>query len=182
MFQVNPSLFRWVALLIAFLLPSTSSFARDRSAAPRDDVDPKTGMKFPARVGAFEREGGIEYDAAGFPEATYLAGRIALASVFYYKDAPFPTEYANARDAVKMKTPSARLISDGASNLHPSGRRAVFTFEDKFLGESKAKLMSELLMFPHRDHYLTFRITYLANHADRMRQQIDTFLRGFKLP
>ena len=32
------------------------------------------------------------------------------------------------RDAVKMKTSSARLISDGPSNLHPGGRRAVFTY------------------------------------------------------
>ena len=42
--------------------------------------------------------------------------------------------------------------------------------------------MSELLMFPRPDYYLTFRITYLASHADRARQEIDTFLRGFKLP
>ena len=86
------------------------------------------------------------------------------------------------RDAVKMKTSSARLISDGPSNLHPGGRRAVFTCEDTFLGAPKTKLMSELLMFPHRDHYLTFRITYLASHADRAHREIDTFVRSFKLP
>jgi hypothetical protein len=134
------------------------------------------------RVGGFQREGGIEYDTAGYPEATYLLDRTALASVFYYKNAPFPTEYANARDTVKIKTPSARLISDSPSNLHLGGRRAVFTFEGPFLGQSKAKLISELLMFPHRDHYLTFRITYLASHTAEMLAEIDSFVRGFKMP
>jgi hypothetical protein len=114
--------------------------------------------------------------------ATYLAGRMALASVFYYKDAPFAREYAGARDAVKMRTPSARLLSDAPSKLHPSGRRAVFTFTEKFLGGPKNKLMSELLMFPNRDLYLTFRITYLASHADRAQREIDMFVRGFRLP
>ena len=169
---------RWfaaTALLIA-------SVATQPSAVAAGDVDPKTGMKFPARIGSFQREGGIDYDAGGYPEATYLLGRMALASVFYYKEAPFPTEYANARDAVKIRTPSARLISDGPSNLHPKGRRAVFTFQGQFLGEQNAKLFSELLMFPHRDFYLTFRITYLASQADRTRKEIAELVRGFKMP
>jgi hypothetical protein len=164
-----------------FSLASASSFARERGAAPRGDIDPKTGMRFPTRAGAFEREDGIGYDDAGYPEATYIAGRMALASVFYYKNLPFAAEYANCRDVVRAETPSARLVSDGSSNLHLSGRRAVFTLEDVFLGGPKTKLLSELLMFPHRDSYLTFRITYLASHADRARQEIDSLVRAFKL-
>ena len=167
--------FAGIALWSAF-------FSSQASAVAGGDVDPKTGMKFPARIGSFQREGGIEYDAAGYPEATYLLGRTALASVFFYKEAPFPTEYANARDAVKLKTPSARLISDGPSNLHPGGRRAVFTFKGTLLGQQKAEVFSELLMFPHRDFYLTFRITYLASQANRARQEIDVLVRGFKMP
>jgi hypothetical protein len=147
----------------------------------RGDVDPKTKMTFPARAGAFVREDGIEYDNGGYPEATYVAGRIALASVFYYKNLPFASEYANCREAVTLNTTSSRLISDGASNLHAGGRRAVFKLEDVFLGGPKTKLMSELLMFPHRDYYLTFRVTYLASHADRARQEIDSLVRAFKL-
>jgi hypothetical protein len=146
------------------------------------DVDPKTGMKFPVRIASFEREGGIEYDPGGYPEATYLLGHIALASVFFYKDAPFATEYANARAAVKMRTPSARLISDGPSNLHSGGRRAMFTFQDTLLGEKSAKVFSELLMFPRRDFYLTFRVTYFASQANYARKQIDALVRGFKMP
>lgn len=179
MFQANRSLGLGFFAVIA--LTSAASLAREPGAGARGDVDPKTGMKFPARVGSFQREGGIEYDAAGYPEATYLMSRIALASAFYYKDAPFLTEYANARAAVKIKTPSARLISDGTSNLHPGGRRAVFTFEGVFLGRPKTKLLSELLMFPRGDYYLTFRVTYSASHADRARQEIDSLVRAFKL-
>jgi hypothetical protein len=179
MFQANRLL--GLVFFAVIALTSTSSLAREHSAGAKGDIDPKTGMKFPARAGAFEREGGIEYDNAGYPEATYIAHRMALASVFYYKNLPFATEYANCRDAVKFKTPSARLISDGSSNLHPGGRRAVFTFEGVFLGGPKTKLLSELLMFPRGDYYLTFRVTYLASHADRARQEIDSLVRAFKL-
>jgi hypothetical protein len=182
MSQANRLLLRLGGLFAAIVLMSGESLAREPGAAARGGVDPKTRMSFPARVGSFEREGPIEYDAAGYPEATYLLGRIALASVFYYKDAPFSTEYANARATVKIKTPSARLISDGPSNLHSGGRCATFTFDGTFLGQPKVKLMSELLMFPHRDLYLTFRITYLASHTDRARQEIDALVRGFKMP
>jgi hypothetical protein len=156
---------------------------RDQSSAKlATSTDPKTGVTFPKRLGVFERERGVEYDAGGYPMATYLAGRMILLSAFYYKDKPFSAEYANCRDYVKVVTPKARLISDGPSNLHASGRRAVFTFEGKFLGDPKIKLLSELMMFPHRDHYLTFRITYPAVHADRARHEIDAFVRAFKLP
>lgn len=168
--------------LLFFVLAIAGSVSVADLTVAGGDVDPKTGMKFPARIGSFQREDGIEYDAAGYPEATYLLGRIALASVFFYKDAPFQTEYASARDAVKIKTPSARLISDGPSNLHPGGRRAIFTFRGTLLGQQNAKVFSELLMFPRRDFYLTFRITYLASEADRARQEIDALVRGFKMP
>lgn len=166
----------WIFLLAAI------AFCPKASAVGKGDVDPKTKMVFPARISAFVRNGGIEYDQIGYPTAKYFAGEMGFASVFYYKQNPFPVEYANARDAVKQVSVSAKLISDGPCNLHPSGRRSVFTLESEFLGRPKTKLKSELLMFPNRDLYLTFRITYLASHADRMHQEIDTFVRGFRMP
>src|SRR5437660_1404622 len=51
------------AFLVALSLTSTLSFGREQSANPRGDVDPKSGMRFPARAGAFERRCGI--DASG---------------------------------------------------------------------------------------------------------------------
>jgi hypothetical protein len=168
--------------LLFLILAFVGSLTIAEVAVAGGDVDPKTGMKFPVRIGSFEREDGIEYDAGGYPEATYVLGHVALASVFFYKEAPFPTEYANAREAVKTRTPSARLISDGPSNLHPKGRRATFTFQGTLLGDKNAKVFSELLMFPHRDFYLTFRITYFANQANYARKEIDALVRGFKMP
>jgi hypothetical protein len=173
---------RYCFALSAALLLAVNAVAREQKAPSGRDVDPKTGMKFPARVGVFERAHGVEYDDAGYPMASYLAGQLGWATVFYYKNAPFPAEYANARDAVKMKTPTAKLISDGSSNLHSSGRRSVFTFDDTSPGGPKIKMMSELLMFPHRDYYLTFRISYPAARAERVHQEIDTFVRGFRMP
>lgn len=182
MLEFDQLLSHRVRCFTAIVLISMASFASQRAAAASGNVDPKTGMKFPSRIGSFMRKGPIEYDPLGYPEATYLLGRIAFASVFYYKEAPFLTEYAKARAAVKIKTPSARLISDNASNLHPGGRRSVFSFQETFLGQPNVKVFSELLMFPHNDFYLTFRITYVANQATRARKEIDELVRGFKMP
>lgn len=57
----------------------------------------------------------------------------------------------------------------------------MFTFVDS-LGGQKTKMLSELLMYPRGDYYLTFRITYIASHGERMLQEIDTFVRGFRMP
>jgi hypothetical protein len=173
-------------LRIVFIVAAcalTNAFAREHRQDPQNDVDPKTGIAFPVHVGSFQRERGIEYGDAGYPEAAYtLPSRMLLASVFYYKEAPFAAEYASARDAVKQKNPSARLISDRPSNLHPSGRHAIFTCDGKPFGDPGAKYMTELLMFPHRDMYLTFRITYPARDVGRTRREIDQFVRKFTLP
>ena len=58
------------ALLILLSVTSASSFA-----AVRGDVDPKTGMRFPPRAGAFERKGRIEYDDARYEYAAVLTQR-----------------------------------------------------------------------------------------------------------
>jgi len=177
----NQVFFRRSTLLVLFFLSVGSLFGREHGAAVSGNVDPKTKMTFPPRIGAFERRGGIRYDDEGYPVATYFAGALGYATVFYYKNLPFATEYANARDAVTQKRAAARLISDGSSTLHPGGRRAVFTFEESLDGR-KTKMFDELLMFPRGDYYLTFRITYIASHADRMGQEINAFVRGFRMP
>jgi hypothetical protein len=170
--------------LLLLSIATASLFLCHNAVAATGDPsrDAKTGVTFPKRLGVFEREGGIKYDAGGNPMATYLAGRLILLDAFYYKDNSFATEYSNCRDYVKIMHPEARLVSDGPSNLHASGRRAVFTFQDKFLGGDRTKLISELMMFPHRDRYIKFRVTYPAAHADRARREIDSFARALKLP
>jgi hypothetical protein len=170
--------------VLSLLLGSVEGATRDQSSnkAEPTSTDPRTRVTFPKRLGAFERDGGIKYDQLGYPTAHYWAGSLILVSVFYYKQNPFPIEYANARDAVPITSLNARLISDGPSNLHPRGRRALFTLTGEFAGATNVKCMSELMMFPHRDCYLTIRVTYPTAHADRARQEIDSFVRAFKLP
>src|SRR4029077_12538539 len=120
MFQANRLIF--LAIVAAGISSSPSlALARERGTVVAGDVDPKTGMKFPPRAGAFERKGRIEYDDAGYPVGHYFAGTLGYATVFYYKNLPFAQEYATARDAVIQKTPAARLISDGPSILHSGG-------------------------------------------------------------
>jgi hypothetical protein len=166
---------------IVLFVSGTLAFAADLASA-RDLVDHKSGMVFPGRIGLFQREDGIKYDAGGYPMAKYWAGALILLDVFFYKDNPFELEYANCRDYVKVAHPRARLLSDGPSNLHPNGRRARFTFADRFGGGSKVKLQSELIMFPTRDRYVKFRITYPFSHANRAEEEIDSFIRAFAFP
>ena len=66
MFQVNRSILV-ATLALTLSVANNSVLAREHSGGPKGDVDPKTGMRFPSRAGAFEREGGIEYDNAGYP-------------------------------------------------------------------------------------------------------------------
>jgi hypothetical protein len=174
-----------VSLVTCFIVPllicaGATSAAKKPGGA--DSIDRKTGMAFPSHVGLFERARPIGYDPLGYPEATYVIDSTALATVFYYKQHPFPEEYAGAREAVKKVSPSARLIWDGPSSLHPGGRHAIFSLVADFAGHAKVSLTSELFMFPHRDLYLAFRITYPSAYQQRHRQEIDAFIKAFRFP
>ena len=133
-------------------------------------------------VASFTRYGAMEYDQIGYPTAEYTTESLIFASVFYYKEDPFEAEYAGARKAVTEGSWHARLMSDGRSNLRRGGRHSVFTFEQKSKGGGKEKFMSELLMFPHRNCYLKFRITYPAAIKATARREIDAFVRAYPLP
>lgn len=136
-------------------------------------------FSFPKSLGAFKREGAVKRDPAGNPIATYYAGRLVLIDMYYYKDPlPFAGEFANCEDYVKLVHPDSRLISEGTVRLHGTGKRAVFSFQARFLGGSKTKVLSELIMFPHNDRFLKFRATYPAAHAARARAEIDSFIRA----
>jgi hypothetical protein len=143
----------------------------------------KTGARFPSRLGAFERAGRVQHDADGSAAASYYAGRLIVLGVYYYKgNLPFAQEFASCRDDVKTVTPDAQLISDVPSSLHDQGRRATFSLRSKFMGGDDIKLISELLMFPHQDGFLKFRATYRADHTDRARAEVESFIRSLKLP
>jgi hypothetical protein len=166
-------------LLLAFAW-SAAALARDSGGTA---FDPKTGARFPAQLGVFARNGGVRYDEGGYPMVSYFAGSLIVLDLYYYPDAlSFAQEFNTCRDYVKIATPNARLISDRSSTLKGSGRRATFSMQSKFLGAPNVKLFSELLLFRHRDRFLKFRVTYRADHADRARQEIDSFIGSFKLP
>ena len=183
--RLSSELFRacGVGFLLLLALSSNSLSLGKENAGAGSAVDPKTGLKLPARLGAFDRYGPIEYDPNGDPMGTYRAGALILLNLYYYKnDFSFSQEFANCRDEVKIVQPAARLLSDEPSRLQGAGRRAVFTFQGKFSGGPNQKLSSELLIFPHRGRFLKFRVTYPAVHAERARTEIDAFVRSLKLP
>ena len=135
----------------------------------------------------FVRHGPVKADSRGDPNATYWAGALAFADVFYYRTFghTLEREYADCKDYVKMFTPDARLISDSrfiisAGGRTRTGRRAIFT--SKNLGGVRERVKSQLLIFPHNDRFLKYRITYPQAHAERAEQEIDNFVRSFPWP
>jgi hypothetical protein len=149
-------------------------------------ADTAAGAKFPARGGLFVRHGPVKFDPGGNPGATYWAGALVLADVFYYRTYghTLEREYADCKDYVKMVTSDARLVSDSAITISPggrarSGRRAVFT--SKKLGISE-RAKSQLLIFQHNDRFMKYRITYPLAHAEKAEEEIDNFLKSFPWP
>jgi hypothetical protein len=182
-------------LFISIALVIVGSF----TAFPPTTVEGKTnaiinasnsaaGFKFPSRVGLFLRQGSIKFDQGGNPYASYWAGGLILADVFYYRTYghTLEREYSDCKDYVKMVSPNARLISDSAISITPGGhahrgRRAVFTVQKGRLA-ARGPAKSQLLIFPHNDRFLKFRITYPQAHAERAEQEIDNFVRSFPWP
>jgi hypothetical protein len=97
-------------------------FASEVAAAKTPGSARNSQFKFPNRVGFFVRKG-VRADQAGDPIATYWAGSLALATVYYYRTRgqPLEREYSSCKGEVKMVSPSARLISD--STFHSLGTK-----------------------------------------------------------
>jgi hypothetical protein len=168
-------LFVIVALLIA------GPFTADASNS-------SAGFTFPSRVGLFVRHGPIKFDEGGNPYASYWAGELILADVFYYRTYrhTLEREYSDCKDYVKIVSPNARLISDSAISISPgghahSGRRAVFTVQKGRLA-NRGPAKSQLLIFQLGDRFVKYRITYPLAHAERAEKEIDNFLRSFPWP
>src|SRR5205807_6746798 len=135
---------------------------------------------FPTRVGLFIRHGRVELDDWGDPLADYWAGSLAFANVFYYRTHghTFEREYSECKDAVKIASANARLLSDAAflKSVH-RGRRAIFAIQKGPLAK-RGPSKSQLIIFAIGDRFLKFRITYPVAHAERVEQEIDVCLRS----
>src|ERR1700741_374506 len=105
-------------LAIIVLLPTGNAVAKDN----RPQVANSRSL-FPSRVGLFVRKGQVRADSGGDPVATYWAGSLALAAVYYYRTRghTLEREYSDCKDEVKIYSPSARVISDSAFLI--AGRR-----------------------------------------------------------
>lgn len=166
-------------LAIFVLLAPSLAIAKESKRSTTD-----SRALFPSRVGLFTRHGPVELDDEGDPLADYWAGSLVFANVFYYRTRghTLEREYSECRDAVKIGSPNARLISDSAFLLSGHrGRRAIFTIQKGPLAES-GPAKTQLVIFAEADRFLKFRITYQQAHAGRAEQEIDRFLRSYPWP
>jgi hypothetical protein len=165
-------------IAIVLLFPSASIAKEPSQRAP----DSRT--LFPSRVGLFTLHGRVELDDWGDPLADYWAGSLVFANVFYYRTHghTLEREYSECKDAVKIASSNARLLSDSAfSRSGRRGRRAIFAIQKGGLarwGSTK----SQLVIFAIGDRFLKFRITYPIDHAERAEKEIDTFFRLYPWP
>lgn len=134
------------------------------------------------------RQGPVKFDQGGDPNASYWAGAVVLADVFYYRTYghTFQREYSDCKDYVKIFSPQARLISDSAIIITPhghahAGRRAVFTVQKGGLAH-RGPAKSQLLIFPFGDRFVKYRISYPLAHAEMAEKEIEKFLRDFSWP
>ncbi len=142
------------------------------------------GGVFPSRVALFTRHGSVELDHWGDPLADYWAGSLVFANVFYYRTRghTLEREYSECKDAVKIGSSHARLISDAAFMLSGHrGKRAIFSIQKGGLATTEPA-KSQLVIFTVGDRFLKFRITYSQAHADRAEQEIERFLRSYPWP
>jgi len=145
---------------------------------------PDSRTLFPSRVGLFTRHGRVELDDWGDPWADYWAGSLAFANVFYYRTRghTLEREYSGCKDAVKIASSNARLLSDSAfSRSGCRGRRAIFAIQKGGLARS-GPTKSQLIIFAIGDRFLKFRISYPIDHAERAEKEIDIFLLSYPWP
>jgi hypothetical protein len=166
-------------LSVAILLAPGAAIAKQTKPSA-------TGFRavFPSQVGLFTRHGPVELDHFGDPLADYWAGSLVFANVFYYRTSghTLEREYSECKDAVKIGSSHARLISDSAFVLSGHrGKRAIFSIEKGALARSEP-VKSQLVIFGVGDRFLKFRITYSQAHADRAEQEIDRFLHSYPWP
>jgi hypothetical protein len=170
-------------LLLGGVLLASGAIAE---AAPRTkSLPPAAKISFPTQAGAFKRQGPPQRDPFGYPTATYWAGALAMASVFYYPNEgqSLARGHGAAREHVKLASPSAKLRSDRAEQIllggaKRAGHRAVFTLT----GPGNMPAKSQLITFSRGDYFLKFRITYPLPHAERADKEIDRFLANFPWP
>ena len=183
MFRRRNRYFAVAAMLAVAAMCFVGPAEARETARPNKASPAQRGASFPKSLGAFKRDGAVKRDPGGNPMATYHAGRLVLLTMYYYEDGrSFADEFAVCQGHVKTVHPDARLLSEEAVRLHGRGKRAVFAFQASFLGGTRTKVLSELIMFPHNDRFLKFRATYPAAHAARARVEIDSFIRALPGP
>jgi len=171
---------RWSSLVaIVFLLAPNAAISKENKPRAAD-----YRSLFPRSVGLFTRHGPVSADESGDPLADYWAGSLVFANVFYYRTRghALEREYSECKDAVKVGSPNARLISDSPFLLSDHrGRRAIFTIQKGGLAMREPS-KSQLIIFLVGDRFLKFRITYPLAHSDRAEEEIDRFLRSYPWP
>jgi hypothetical protein len=148
-----------------------------------------SGFLFPQRVGAFERKKMDQYDRAGADvSAGYDAGVLIAATVYVYPnpvkagEGALQKEYLSRKGEITGAHPAAELLSENEVPLTQGGRqlvgrKAIYVFMDKFRGDAKQKLKSQLLVFQYGSNFVEYRFTYPMDHAEAGDREVERFVK-----
>ena len=119
-------LFLPIAIVIALSPATFPPNNAEGKTKPTGASNSAAGFNFPTQVELFLRQGPIKFDQGGNPYASYWAGALILADVFYYRtySHTLEREYSDCKDYVKISSPRARLISDASIRISPGGKGA----------------------------------------------------------
>jgi hypothetical protein len=150
-----------------------------------------SGFIFPKSIGDFERVNTKRYNEEGSDvSAGYNVGSTIVATVYAYP-APadtstesFAREWASKRGEVFQVRHDVKALSEAEANVVQegktfTGRRALFSFRDSFVGGIERDLKSQLLVFRDGAVFIEYRITYPLDDAEAAEKQIERFIRDW---
>jgi hypothetical protein len=149
-----------------------------------DLVIQNSGFRFPARIGAFFRGGGHQFDAAGQDLAVkYKAGEMIIADVYEYPSGgkSLATEFADRKDEIRLAHADARLLRESPVTIHPGatarrGWKAVFAISEGYHYSFPPPYQSDLLVFQRGSNFIEYRFSYSAGHRERAENEIEKFV------
>jgi len=151
-----------------------------------------TGFTFPPKVGVFKRvqitpfneaHSDIEVDYNNDPYTVHL-------SVYVYPAQGFgllKKHYEDCETAVTSAHPAAQLLEEKPMALTKAGETyngfsALFSFRDKFVGDTDQDLLSQVLLFQRGDYFVLFRISYVQADKTAAEAAITAFIDALAWP
>ena len=153
-----------------------------------DYVHIYSGMKFPAQIGLFHREGVYNYDNTGYDVSAnyklYEPGQV-LVSVYIYptsRSTSIMHEFDKVKAEIVQAHPGANWLGDtevkhidGEETVQ--GKKASYTYVSNFVKRNQ-QVLSYAYLFMRGEWYILYRITYPQLQHDTVQKEVTNFIQA----